>query len=224
LLPKLSRFIALLAAAPALLRPQSTGPLLARLDEAARKFTGATAHLRSVHHLPIIDPDDTEIGVITVRRAAPDKVHYLVEFTAPDPKAMAVRDQKVEVYYPKRNEIEEWNIAKYRDFAQALLLLGFGMPGRELAANYEIRIAGVEKIGPQAATHLELTPKSARVRAQVNRIDLWISEETGFSLQQKFSLPGGEYRMNTFTELRLNPKLPPSAMDLPKGAKRIKMN
>jgi len=210
-----------LAAAPGVFYAQS---LLSRLDEAARTFTGATAQIRSTHHLRVIDSDDTDIGIITVKRIAPGKMHYLVEFTAPDPKRAALRDQTVELYYPKRNEIEVWNIAKYRDLAQALLLLGFGMSGRELAANYEIREAAVEKVGSQPAAHLELTPKSPRVREQVNRIDLWVSEETGCALQQKFSLPDGEYRLNTFTDLQVNPKLPLSIMDLPKGAKRMKMN
>ena len=146
MLPKFSCPIALLAIAPGLAYSQSTA-LLSRLDEAARAFTGATAHIRSTHHLRVIDFDETDIGTIAVKRTAPGKTHYLVRFTSPDPKAMALRDQTVELYYPKRNEIEVVNIAKYRDLAQALLLLGFGMSGRELAANYEVREAGVENVG-----------------------------------------------------------------------------
>ena len=58
----------------------------------------------------------------------------------------------------------------------------------------------------------------------MSRIDLWVSPDNGCPVQQKFSLPDGEYRLNTFTDLQLNPKLSPADMDLPKDAKRIKMN
>ena len=48
---------------------------------------------------------------------------------------------------------------------------------------------------------MELTPKSQRFRGQVSRVDLWISPETGCAAQ-----------------------IPVSELELPKGAKRIKMN
>lgn len=222
--PKLLRYIAALALAAGVLHAQSTASLLARLDEAARRFTGVTARLRSVHHLPVIEPDEVETGAVVVKRTGPEKVRYLLRFIEPDPKAILFQNETVEVFYPKRNEIEVWNAAEYRDLTRALVLTGFGMPGRSVAANYEIRIAGTETIESQSVAHLELTPRSQRIRGQVNRIDLWISPETGCAAQQKVFLPGGEFRLNTFSDLKVSPQIPASELELPKGAKRIKMN
>ena len=77
--------------------------------EAARRFTGVTARLRSVHLLPVIEPDEVETGAVAVKRTGPEKVRYLLRFIEPDPKAILFHDETVEVFYPKRIEIEVWN-------------------------------------------------------------------------------------------------------------------
>jgi outer membrane lipoprotein-sorting protein len=58
----------------------------------------------------------------------------------------------------------------------------------------------------------------------LKKVDLWISEKVGFPVQQKFYMPDGDYRLVTYTELKINPRLPSSALDLPKHAKRERMN
>jgi hypothetical protein len=46
------------------------------------------------------------------------------------------------------------------------------VPGRELAANYEVSNLGSERIESQDSVHLELTPKAADVLKQLTRVDL----------------------------------------------------
>jgi outer membrane lipoprotein-sorting protein len=105
-----------------------------------------------------------------------------------------------------------------------MFLLGFGTAGRDLAANYEIRDLRPETVDSQAATHLELIPKSPDVLKQLNRMELWISERSQCPVRQKFHFPDGSYRTVTFSSLQLNPALPASTFDLPKSARRVRMN
>jgi outer membrane lipoprotein-sorting protein len=211
-------------AATSLCCAQSTSDIFARLDRAAQSFNGATAAIRVTTHTGIINEDEVQLGTVTVKRHAPDQLHFLIKFTGEDAQAIAYRGRRLEIFYPKLNTVREYDIGKYKDLAQKLILLGFGMPGRELAANYDIRNLGDEKIQGQDSTHLRLTPKATEVLEQLSRVDLWISLKNDCPLQQKFDLPGGDYRLVTYSDVKVNPHLPPSALDLPKDAKRERMN
>lgn len=208
---------------------QSTQEILNRLDQAAISFTGATANIRVINHTAFINEDETQIGEVTVERSSPHEIGFLINFTGPDAQGIALRGGMLQIYYPKANTVREYNIGKYKDgkykdLAQKLILLGFGMAGRELAANYDISNLGGERDGSQDSVHLQLTPRTPEVLKQLSRIDLWISMKTNCPLQQKFYMPGGDYRLVTFSDVRVNPPhLPTSALGLPKGA-RERMN
>jgi outer membrane lipoprotein-sorting protein len=204
---------------------QSTAEILTRLDQAATSFAGATASIRVITHTGIINEDETQIGNVAVKRSSPHEMRFLINFTGPDAQAIALRDGTLQIYYPKLNTVREYNIGKYRDLAQKLILLGFGMPGRELADSYDISNLGSERVESQESVHLQLTPKASEVLKQLSRVDLWISLKTNCPVQQKFYMPGGDFRLVTYSDVSVNPPhLPTSALELPKGAKRERMN
>ena len=203
---------------------QSTADIFSRLDQAAHSFTSATASIRVTTHTAIINEDDTQIGTVTVKRNSPKDMHFLITFTGEDAQSLAFRGDTLQIYYPRLNTIREYNISKYKDLAQKLILVGFGMAGRELAANYDITNLGGERLQSQDSVHLQLIPKASEVLKQLSRIDLWVSLATDCPVQQKFYLPGGDYRLVTYSDVKVNPRLPPSALDLPKTAKHERMN
>jgi outer membrane lipoprotein-sorting protein len=204
---------------------QSTAEILTRLDQAATSFTGATANIRVINHTALINEDETQIGDVAVKRSSQHDMSFLINFTGPDAQAIALRGGMLQIYYPKLNTVREYNIGKYKDLAQKLILLGFGMAGRELAANYDISNLGGERVGSQDSVRLQLTPRASEVLKQLSRVDLWISLKTNCPVQQKFYMPGGDYRLVTYSDVRVNPPhLPTSALDLPKAAKRERMN
>jgi len=200
---------------------QEPATLLARLDRFAPTFTGMKATIQEVVHTANIDKEETLRGTIVVKRRSPTKMHLMVSFAGSS--SFALRDQTAEIYHPKLNEIEVYNIREYRDIAQTLMLLGFGMPGRELAANYEIREVRREVLGAQDTTHLELIPKSPEMLKRLQRAELWISEKTNCAVQQKFYTPDGD-RVVQLSDQQINPQLPDSALEFPKNARRVKKN
>lgn len=216
--------VALCGFAATTCRAQSTTEIFSRLDQAARSFIGATAAIRVTTHTQIINEDETQVGTVAVKRYSHNGIQFLISFTEPDAQAIALRGQTLQIYYPKLNTVREYDIGKYKDLAQKLILLGFGMPGRELAENYEVSNLGDERVQSQDSVHLQLTPRAQDVLRQLSRVDLWISLKTNCPVQQKFYLPSGDYRFATFSDVKVNPRLPASALDLPKGAKRERMN
>src|SRR5580704_15776911 len=116
---------------------QTVDGFLARMDRFSPTFTGAKATIRSTVHGRGMPDDDVETGTILVKRSG-GKTQFRIDFKEPNIYSAAMHDQVAEVYHPKLNEIDVYDLSAYKDVAEKLFLLGFGMPGRELADNYEI--------------------------------------------------------------------------------------
>ena len=196
--------------------------VLARMDQAAPSFKGLTAQLRKVSHTAVINEDTIDTGTILLKRARND-IRMLVEFTEPDPKSVAIHGDRIEIYYPKMQTVEEYDVGKNRALVNEFLLVGFGTSGKELAAAYEIKLLGEENIGGVNTVHLELVPKSKEVLKQIKKLELWIHETGGYPVQQKITQRSGDYHLFTYSGVKLN--TPNSDADLklkaPKNAKHV---
>jgi outer membrane lipoprotein-sorting protein len=201
---------------------ESLENVLERMDRAASSFKALSADVKSVQHTAVINDDNIDIGRMLLKRSKRD-MRMLVEFTQPDPKAIAIQGHKVEIYYPKRNVVEEYDIGERRDLLNQFLLIGFGTSGKELSSAYNIRVLGDDTVAGQITTHLELVPKSPEVLKNLKKLELWIPESEGYPIQQKFYLAAGDYKLVTYTNVKVNPPLTDGDLKLkvPKDAKRV---
>jgi outer membrane lipoprotein-sorting protein len=149
-------------------------------------------------------------------------VLVLVDLTEPDLKSVAFAGTKVEIYYPKLKQIEVYNLGSH-DIVEKYLALGFGASGNDLKADYAIRELGGEPVNGAQTNRLELIPKSKQVLQQFLKIELWISDATGYPVQEKIYKTGGDYFIITYSDVTINPTLPDSAFKLnpPKGVQRV---
>jgi len=195
--------------------------VLARMDRAAPAFKGFSADLKSVTHTAVINEDETEKGPILLKRAKHDMT-MLVEFTEPNPKSVAIHDRKAEIYYPKQQTIDEYDIGQYQALIDQFMLIGFGTTGKELATAYDMKVLGTDSVVGTQATHLELIPKSAEVLKNLKKLELWIPEAEAYPVQQKIYLAAGDYKLFTYTNVKMNPPLKDSDLRLkvPKDTKR----
>lgn len=196
--------------------------VLERMDRAASSFKALSADVKSVQHTAVINEDNTDTGRMLLKRSKRD-MHMLVELIQPDSKSIAIQGQKVEIYYPKRNAVEEYDIGQRRELLQQFLLIGFGTSGKELSAAYNINVLGGDTVAGQVTTHLELVPKSPEVLKNLKKLELWIPESEGYPIQQKFYLAGGDYKLVTYTNVKVNPPLTDGDLKLkaPKNVKRV---
>lgn len=193
------------------------------MDNFARAFSGARATLRSINHVIGLPEDEVETGTIFVKRSG-GKTQFRIDFQEPNAYTAAVRERVAEIYRPKLNEIQEYDLRAFKDVAQKLFLLGFGMPGRELAANYDIRNSKHDIVDGEGARYMELIPKSPDVLKQLKSVEIWISDRTQCPLRQTFHMRDGSSRTAQFSAMEVNPKFPAGTFDLPNGAKRVRVN
>jgi outer membrane lipoprotein-sorting protein len=201
---------------------RSLAETLAKMDEAAARFKGFSANMEHLQHMDQIHEDDRESGAILVKRPRPKDLHVKVEFQKPEPKVAVTDGSKVEVYYPHSGQIDKYELGRRRSLVDMFVAQGFGGTSKDLLNVYEVKLGGAEMVAGESATRLELIPRSQVMLEQYKKIDLWISDKSGYTVQQKFYENGKDYQLITYTNVKINPVILDSAftLDAPKGTKR----
>jgi len=197
---------------------------LAKMDQAANHFKGLSAKVQTTQHMEAIHEDDSSSGTILVKRPNRKDLHVKMSIEKPEPKVVFADGNKVDVYYPASAEIQEVALGHRKSLVDMILTLGFGGSSKELQNDYAVTLGGTDTVAGESATRLELLPKSKDMQEQWKKIDLWISDTTGNAVQQKFYERGKDYTVITYTGVQLNPEIPNSAFDLPKGTKKEPLN
>jgi len=207
-------------------RPKPAGDqeaVLDRVDRAGAAFRGMSAHLRRLSHTAVINEDNVDSGTILLKRAHRRDLRMLIDLTEPDPRTVAFQGHTLEIYYPKAATVQEIDVGNGKDRAllEQFFLLGFGTSRAELQASYNLRLVGQDTLGGQKTEILELIPKSKEVLQHLTKLEMWVAEN-GYPIQQKFYLGGGDYQVATYSDMKINPDLPDSALKLktPKNVKR----
>jgi outer membrane lipoprotein-sorting protein len=186
--------------------------VLSRMDAAAAAFRSLTAHVRSVKHTEIVNDNSIDEGTIWVKRNK-GRARLLIEFTVPDRYYVEIQDGKAAIYRPKIATLEEYDTARYRNLKDQLWLLSFGTAGHELAAHYRVSLKGTEPAAGQQCVKLELIPKSPDLLEHIPKIEMWVSSADWIPVQLKiYDVTPGDYRLSTYTNIRLNANFPDSQL------------
>ncbi len=194
--------------------------VFARMDQAAARFKDMTADMKKVSYMAVLKEETVDIGKIAVKVPKRHEYRMLINFTQPDEKQVQLWGTKVDVFYPKTKIDQDMDLGKTnRAMIETFVLLGFGSNSKDLQDAYTVKYAGPEGAAGQKTTRIELVPKNAEVANQFPKFELWISDETGISVQQKMYQRGGDYSLATYTNMKINQNLPDSAVKLvlPKG-------
>ncbi len=207
-------------AIPAMAAEPSLEATFAKMDAVAPGFKGLTANLKQVKHTEIINEDETDTGKITVKRNSPKDLRILMQFEGASARKAFIGGNKAQIYYPKANLVQEWDLGKSGTMRDELMMLAFGSNSRDIVRAYTASLGGPDTVSGQSATRIVLIPKNKELVKLFPRIELWISDETGLTLQQKMHEGGGDYVMATYTDIKLtNPPDSAVKLDVPKNAK-----
>jgi outer membrane lipoprotein-sorting protein len=217
----MTRFMPLLLLAVFPLAGQSLEDVFSRIDKAAQSFKALTADMKRVSHTAVINDDSVESGSIKLKRVKAHDTRMLIDFTGVDAKTIALDGSAVQIYYPKINTVQVYELGNNRNLVDQFLLLGFGAGSADLKNAYNTTFAGSEDINGQKTGHIQLVPKSNEVLQKLKKAELWIAD-SGLPMQQKFVTSAtGDYILVTYSNVRVNPSLSDSALKLklPKGVK-----
>ncbi len=217
-------WLAAIGTAAAAAAPDPLEAALGGMDKAAAKFKGLSADVVKVAHDAVLNEDDSFTGTIAVRRPRARELTFVLDILQPDPKKVRLTGHKLEMYYPKKNEMQIVDLDKKGSkVVDQFMLLGFGSTSDELRSAYKLEFGGAETVAGQKCVRLVLTPKSPEVLAKLPKFELWLSGSLGIAVQQKLWEPGGDYEMATYTNIRLGAS-GELKWDVPKDAKKVVLN
>jgi len=196
----------------------STQSVLERMDVAAASFHGMTASVRHVTHTAVIDDDSTETGTVKMRKLLPGEVEGLIDFTSPDRKIYLFKGRKAQIYTPISKTVQVYDLGKHGEQLDQFLMIGFGTAKAELERGYDISVVSQEEVEGRGTTRLRLIPRSKEALNYVKTMDLWISDATGYPVQEKVNQPSGDSLLVVYDDVKINPPLSAADMklDLPK--------
>jgi outer membrane lipoprotein-sorting protein len=203
--------------------PPDFTEILSRMNDAAKNLKTISADLEYTKVTVLVDDKSTETGRIYYGKS---KKEILINITKPEAKTVLFKKNQAEIFLPKINQVQEYDLEERSNLVEQFFLLGFGTETDKLREDYDLKFVTEEELDGDTTAVLELTPRSEKTAAQLTNIQLWVSEESWLPVQQKFLQPGGDYFVARYTAVKVNRQLPSSTFQIAaaKDAKRVKMN
>jgi len=193
---------------------QALERVLGQMDAAASNFRTTEATVLWDQYQKVVDEHETQKGKVYFRRAG-NEIQMAADITEPEQKYVLFSGSKVQVYQPKIEQVTAYNTGKKREEFESFLVLGFGGRGHDMLKSFQVKYLGDEKTDAVDAAKLELVPKAANIRNNVDHIVLWIDPARGISVQQQFFFgPSGDYRLAKYSGIKVNEKIPDAAFKL----------
>ena len=205
---------------------ESLNDVLTHMDASAKSFTSYSATIKRLDYAHLFQTTDRIDGVIRLRRMKKGVIGNMDFTEGKDHYTIHLEGNTLEKYLPGANMVQVFDTKQFASTMDETLLLGFAVPRDEMERDYKVQLAGTETVDGKMCSHLVLTPKSAEALKYIKTIELWVPEGQGNPIQQKGNEPSGDYRLATFSDLKLNPTLPDSDFQLkvPPGTQRVKAN
>jgi outer membrane lipoprotein-sorting protein len=176
--------------------------ILLQMDSTAEKFRTAEASVVWDQYQKVVDEHEEQKGKVYFRHAG-NETQMAADITDPDEK------------YVLFSGSTTYNTGKNRDAFESFLVLGFGGRGHDMLKSFDIKYLGSETVDGQETAKLDLVPKAANVRNNVDHILLWIDPARGISVQQQFFFGNsGDYRLAKYSSPKMNEKIPDSVFKL----------
>ncbi len=204
--------------------PPDLTEILSHMDAAAKNLRTVSANLEYTKVTVLVDDKAVQSGQLYYRRGKGTDI--LIDFKKPEPKVIAVRKDRGEIFNPKINQIDEFNLEGRSGMVEQFLLLGFGTETERIKKDYDLKFLKEENLDRDITVVLELTPRSDTTKAQLTKIQLWVSEESWLPMQQKFFQPSGDYLMARYSNIVVNRPLSNATFIIhaPNDVKHVKVN
>jgi outer membrane lipoprotein-sorting protein len=198
--------------------------VLAKMDANAAAYQGVVGKLKRTQHTAVINEDSIDSGTITIKRVKAKSAMMRMDITEPEGnrRTLAYADKKIIMFLPKINTAQIYDFGKFDSAITQGLLIGFGTSSADLRAAYDMKALGEETVAGAKTTRLELLPKSATMRENVKKIELWMDNAGGYPRNVKVHESGGNYWLFTYSDIQLMPNIPDERVrfKIPANAKK----
>jgi len=133
--------------------------ILSRMNDAGKRLSTLSANLEYTNVTVLVNDKSTEEGRLFFSKNGKSKgTEIRIELQQPESKIVLIKKNKAELYMPKINQIQEYNLEQKSDLMEGFLLLGFGTETGDLRKSYDVKYLKEEELGGDTTVVLELTP------------------------------------------------------------------
>lgn len=190
-----------------------------QMDAAGKGFRSFSAKMSQKKYTAILKEFGMpETGDFYFARSKDGSSMIRQEITKPARTILTVKNGIATIYRPGLKEAQVVNLGKNKDKAE-FLAVGIGQPPSELQKNFNVAYNGTETVAGIPCSILNLKPKDAKAAAYYAVIVLWVKQSSGIPMQYRLQEPNNDYLLVTFTDEKLNQKVPDSKFEqkLPSG-------
>jgi outer membrane lipoprotein-sorting protein len=192
--------------------------ILNQMDAAGKTLKSFKARFSQTKYTAILKEfDKPETGVFYYARTKKGSPLVRQEATRPGIKILTVKEDKAIFYQPAIKQAKIINLGSYKNIAE-YLAIGIGQSPAKLEKDFYLSYQGNESINGEPCAILLLKPRNDKIASRFSSITLWVRKSNGILVQNKFMEPSGDYTLLTFSEEKLNAKIPDSMFEqkLPK--------
>jgi outer membrane lipoprotein-sorting protein len=196
-----------------------------QMESAGKTFRSFAAKISQKKYTAILKEfGRTETGEFYFARAKDGTSMIRQEITNPGRTILTIKDGVATIYRPGLKEAQKANLGKNKDKAE-FLAVGIGQPPSELQKSFDISYQGAEPAAGAPCSILLLRPKDPKAAAFYATIVLWVKQTSGVPTQYRLQEPNNDYLLVTFTDEKLNVKIPDSKFEqnLPNGVQIQKL-
>ncbi len=184
---------------------QRLDEILTAMSSAGDRLSTLSAQFDQTHHDHIMDEKETSTGVLYYK--VPGRIRW--EYEEPFPKVLLVKDDKIRLYNPVANQVQEFKKGQMKG-AGADLLIGFGRSNAEIGKNYDVSI----KEESSDSVTLELIPKPGSSASLFKTIELTMDKQRWIPLRSVFHEANRDTTEIIFKDIEVNEDLPAGCFEL----------
>jgi outer membrane lipoprotein-sorting protein len=184
-----------------------------KMELAGKSFRSFSAKLSEKKYTAILKEFGTvETGEFYFARAKDGSSMIRQEIVNPGRTILTIKEGIATIYRPGLKEAQIANLGRNKDKAE-FLAIGIGQPPSELQKTFNISYQGIESAAGTTCSVLVLRPKDPKTAAYYSTITLWVKQSSGIPTQYKLQEPNNDYLLVTFTDEKLNVKIPESKFE-----------
>lgn len=199
---------------PAGKEDQELAAILEKMSRFGRNFRSLAADIRQRKYIAAIDQfEREEKGKLYYQKASDGSARLRREIHEPAQQIATIDNGEAVIYEPAVKQARRVRLGRHRDKTE-FFALGIGQPPGKLQEAFQISLIGREALDGVRTALLELVPKGREAGSLFAKIILWIDENKGLPLQQKFIEPNGDFILVRFSNIKVNVKIPDSLFKL----------
>ena len=197
---------------------------LSRIDAVSEKFSSFEAKFTQKNYIALLKEFETpETGEFYYAIDKNNDVQLRHEILKPGVRIFTIKGDAATIYQPATKQAQIYNLGARKNLVE-YLATGLGQSSAKLREQFEINYDGTEDVGGNPCSVLTLIPKDKSVASSLKSITIWFKQSTGTPAQYKFLEPTNNYMLETFSDEKLNGKIPADKFEqkLPNGTEIIR--